>query len=67
MGKNTPPVVLQCQSLYKIFGDKPRQFLKNNGDKANYQKFFADNGYIIAVDDVSLEDEGEMFYGFVWF
>ncbi len=61
MGENTPPVVLQCQSLYKIFGDKPRQFLQNNGDKANYQKIFADNGYIIAVDNVSLEvHEGEI-------
>ena len=41
--------------------NKPRQFLQNNGDKANYQKIFADNGYIIAVDNVSLEvHEGEI-------
>ena len=55
--KKSPPVVLQCQSLYKIFGENPQHFLRQYLRLKN----FKDESHIIAVDNVSLEvHEGEI-------
>ncbi len=59
--KDSSPVVLQCQSLYKIFGENPRRFLKQNGGEVKDEKLFQKSGYIVAVNNVSLEvHEGEI-------
>ena len=52
--KKTTEAILQCKSLYKIFGNKPKQFLEDNGGTVNEQ-LFKEKNYIVAVNNVSLE------------
>ena len=52
--------VIECQSVYKIFGDNPKDFLKQNNNQVD-DTIFADAGYITGVNNVSLKiDKGEI-------
>jgi len=53
-------VVIRCKNVWKLFGDKPEEFLKTLDKNATY-KDISDKGYIAGVHDVSVDvHRGEM-------
>lgn len=52
--------VISCKNVWKLFGDKPEQYLKTMPEGHSYDQIHAD-GYIAGVKDVSVDvHEGEM-------
>ena len=57
--RTTPPVI-ECQSVYKIFGENAKALLHKNNGRVDEEQFKA-AGCIVGVNDVSLRvDKGEM-------
>ncbi len=52
--KNTQQAVIECQSLYKIFGDNPEMMLEKSSGKVNAQEF-QNAGYVVGVNNASFE------------
>ena len=52
--KNKQQAVIECQSLYKIFGDNPEMMLEKSSGKVNAQEF-QNAGYVVGVNNASFE------------
>ena len=58
--KVSSEIVIQCNSLWKVFGERPRQFLQQHNFQPTDEQI-RESGHVAAVNDVNLSvHQGEM-------